>query len=163
VQSQKRQLPKLPFSDRPVAHEVLDEEAKITYLQLLRLARLEAEQREEFDGLQHKYNLLVADNCPDLADSQDRKIKRIQAEIEKYRRENRTLAAQAKLMRADRAFATRNGQKQVAERAAALREQIQANRRQTAETQKIIDDATEEHRLEMKALSAFLPESPYRD
>jgi predicted nucleic acid-binding Zn-ribbon protein len=152
IEAQRKELAALKLTDDAATVSELQEEAKIVYLERVRLEQYQVQQQQELSDIRQEYDDLMRAEGPEAIENQQRKIHSYQEKLERYKNANRKLSAKIKTARARRAFDSEEGREKIRVRAEELDQEIAKTREETAELQKLIDESKAEHRAEMRDL-----------
>jgi hypothetical protein len=152
VAAQRRELDERMSSDAAAVHSELQEEVKVVYLELLRLEEVATVQTERIQELRILRAELAEKLDPDVVGRRERKVHRYEEKLEKYQHANRKLQGRIRTARADRAFATQEGQRNINQRATELRGELESVREETAEIGRTASEEANRYRIEMRTI-----------
>jgi hypothetical protein len=154
VGRQRRQLEAMRTWESAAVRAELQEEIKVVYVELVRLRQLDEMQQGALLRLDLRYRELVDGDSPEIIARQEQKIQRYFAKLAKYQDANLRLASAARIAKANRAFDTPEGQREVRQRAETLLAAIDRVCAEIEDIERQMHEANTEHQTAMEAVKA---------
>lgn len=154
IAKQKSELEEIRGSDAAAHRSELQEEAKVVYLEMLRLQDLENAQKQELQDVTEEYEDLVAEDGPEATRKRQERLAALKVKLVKYERANHKLAARIKAARANKAFDNDEGRERVAEREKEVESEIEDERVEYEKLQEQVEETKRKHRQELRLVRA---------
>ena len=152
IEEQKKELVKLNLSDEAAQRQELQEEAKILYLEQLRLIEERKKQKAAYEESQMALDALLERDGPEVLKQQQDKITKLNDKLYKYIKANKKLTSKLQQQRDNNANINSQYQNAVYKKKQELKQQIEEIKRETSQNRAKIEKAKEEHEILMQKL-----------
>lgn len=154
IMQQRAQINELLISDAAAQRQELQEEAKIIYLERIRLQDLQLQQQMALNDAKKELEELLASDGPAKFHAQAQKISELEEKLAKYEHANKKLTDKVKRLKASK-MQEQDGI-DGSSKAAMIRKQIRETEAATEEIERKIQESTEKHKDVMKSLQISL-------
>lgn len=152
IMQQRAQINQLQMSDNAAQRQELQEEAKIIYMEKIRLSNQINQEEIALDGLRQQLDYFENSDGTEVYNRQQKRIDQLEIKFKKYTKENERLSARVKTLRARKQLEEEAASGNIGNMANQIREQIKEIEKATEEVDEKIQASVEKHKQIMKNL-----------
>ena len=151
IMQQRAQINELLMSDNAAQRQELQEEAKIIYMEKVRLQDLQMQQQISLNDSKRELNDLLETDGPAVLERQEKRIESLEEKLSKYNAINERLASKVRILKKTLEEEAATGT--IGNKANQLRQQIKEAEKATKDIDDKIKNSIEKHKEIMKKLS----------
>lgn len=152
IMQQRAQINELNMSDNAAQRQELQEEAKIIYMEKIRLSNQINQEEIALDDLRQQLDYLEHSDGSEVFNRQQKRIEQLETKFKKYSKENERLSARVKTLRTRKQLEEEAASGNVGNMANQLRAQIKEIEKATDEVDEKIKNSIEKHKQVMQNL-----------